>query len=123
MAKLQNTNNNDFKDTNYVVCSCARAIQDGMYLEDIWLLGWNNRTDWFTGDIDACDIMTEDGDVKQCKFGLLIDVDEYESAYVGNTREDCQSYCDSANREGYDCCVCRIEKDENGDWLVYKEGE
>ena len=109
----------NLKKTNFVVCSCASQIEDGMCLDEIWLLGWDNRTDWFDTDIDSCDILTENGNVKKNQFGLIF-VDRHTAAYVGETQHDCQSHCDSANREGYDCCVCRIEKDETGDLVVYK---
>lgn len=110
---------NNLETTNYVVCSCASDVEDGMCLDEIWLLGWDNRHDWFTTDIDSCDIMTPKGNIKKCQYGFMIQTSRHESAYVGNTQANCQSYCDDANREGYDCCVCRLEK-VNDEWLVYK---
>lgn len=109
----------DLKKTNFVVCSCASEVEDGMGLEEVWLLGWDNRTDWFMTDIDSCDILTDKGNVKKCEYGFMIQVSRHECAYVGHEQNDCQSYCDDAIKEGYDCCVCRIEYIE-GEWRVYK---
>lgn len=110
----------DLKKTNFVVCTNAAEIEDGMYLEQVYLLGWDNKYDWFADDIDACDIITPKGNIKKCKYGLLIDITRNVAAYVGNEQKDCQSYCDDANKEGYDCCVCRLEKDTEGEWRIYK---
>lgn len=106
--------------TNFVVCSCASSVEDGMYLEQVWLLGWDNDTDWYTSDIDAQDIMTPSGKVKQCKYGSMIAVSRHETAYVGHTIENCKSACDGGIKEGYDCCILRLETDSEGDVKVYK---
>ena len=110
----------NLKKTNFVVCSDANEVKDGMYLEQICLLGWDNKYDWFATDIDACDILTTKGNIKKCKYGLLISITRTVAAYVGHEQTDCQSYCDDANKEGYDCCVCRLEQDATGDWRIYK---
>lgn len=108
----------ELKTTNYVVSTSA-DIEDGTYLDELWLLGWDSNTDWFT-EIDAQDIITPKGNVKKCQYGFMIQVNRHESVYVGHEQKNCQSYCDDAIKEGYECCVCRIEKDANGDLVIYK---
>ena len=107
----------ELKKTNFVVVTCD--FEDGQPLDELWLLGWDNNTDWFTTDIDAQDIMTKAGNVKKCQYGFMIQTSRHECAYVGHEQNDCQSHCDSAIREGYECAVCRLEK-KDGEWVVYK---
>lgn len=108
----------ELKKTNFVVSTNAAETEDGMYLDELWLLGWDNNTDWFC-DIDSQDIMTPTGRVKKNEFGL-IHTSRHEAAYVGFEQKDCQSYCDDAIKEGYNCCICRLEKDDAGAIRVYK---
>lgn len=108
----------NLKQTNFVISSNAAETEDGMYLDELWLLGWDNNTDWFC-DIDSQDIMTPTGRVKKHEFGI-IHTSSHEAAYVGFEQKDCQSYCDDAIKEGYDCCICRLEKDDVGAIRVYK---
>lgn len=108
----------NLKQTNFVISSNAAETEDGMYLDELWLLGWDNNTDWFC-DIDSQDIMTPTGRVKKHEFGI-IHTSSHEAAYVGFEQKDCQSYCDDAIKEGYDCCICRLEKDDTGAIRVYK---
>jgi hypothetical protein len=53
----------------------------------------------------------------------LIDVDSHSSAYVGETSKELFDYAKSAKEEGYDCTVCRLEKDEDSDWRLISENE
>ena len=108
----------NLKQTNFVISSNAAETEDGMYLDELWLLGWDNNTDWFC-DIDSQDIMTPTGRVKKHEFGI-IHTSSHEAAYVGFEQKDCQSYCDDAIDEGYDCCICRLEKDDTGAIRIYK---
>ena len=108
----------ELKNTNFVISTNAAETEDGMYLDELWLLGWDNNTDWFC-DIDSQDIMTPTGRVKKNEFGL-IHTSRHEAAYVGFEQKDCQSYCDDAIAEGYNCCICRLEKDDAGAVRVYK---
>lgn len=108
----------ELKKTNFVISTNAAETEDGMYLDELWLLGWDNNTDWFC-DIDSQDIMTPSGRVKKHQFGL-IHTSRHEAAYVGFEQKDCQSYCDDAIAEGYNCCICRLEKDDAGAIRVYK---
>jgi hypothetical protein len=107
----------DLKKTNFVVVACD--FEDGQPLDELWLLGWDSRTDWFTAEIDSQDIMTPEGNLKECRYGSLIETSKHECAYVGHEQSDCQEYCDSAIKEGYECAVCRVEWVE-GEWRVYK---
>jgi hypothetical protein len=45
----------------------------------------------------------------------LIEVSKWVSVYVGETEDYCKTYCDGGNKEGYDCTICRLEKDGD-DW-------
>ena len=108
----------ELKKTNFVISTSATETEDGMYLEELWLLGWDNNTDWFT-DIDSQDIMTAKGNVKKNKWGL-IETSRHEAAYVGTELKEVESHCKSAIDEGYDCCICRLDKDAAGDVVVYK---
>ena len=100
----------ELKKTNYVI---VMDYSKESYLEEAYLLGWNNNEDWFDTGIDSRDIMTPAGDVKKNHWGL-IDVDSHSSAYVGETFEDCADYANDARKEGYECTVCRLEKDDEG---------
>jgi hypothetical protein len=97
--------------TNYVV---VVDYKEGQTLSECWLLGWNNKYDWF--DCDTCgeEIMTPTGRVKQNMWGL-IKIDRWTAVYVGTEVEGCKSHSDSGNREGYNCTICRLEKMED-DW-------
>ena len=111
--------NSNLKQTNFVISSNAAETEDGMYLDELWLLGWDNNTDWFC-DIDSQDIMTPKGNVKKCQYGSMIQTSSHECAYVGNTEEDCKKAYEEALNEGYDCCICRLEKDDAGAIRIYK---
>lgn len=105
--------------TNYVIVT---DYEEGQYLEEAYLLGWDHNTDWFATDIDSRDIMTPKGNIKKNRNGFL-DVDSHTSTYVGETSKDLFDYAKSAREEGYDCTVCRLEKDEDGDWILIPEKE
>ncbi len=104
----------DMKNTNYVV---VVDYVDGQMLSDCNLLGWNNKYDWFDTDTCGFEIMTPTGRVKKNHYGLLIEIDRWVSVYVGETVQDCKSYCDDGNKDGYDCTVCKLEKDGD-DWRL-----
>ena len=97
------------KNTNYVV---VVDYEEGQTLSECWLLGWNSKYDWFDTETGGDEIMTPTGKVKKNKFGL-IQVNTNVGVYVGEEQKDVQSYSDDGNREGYDCTVCKLEK--NGD--------
>lgn len=104
----------DWKDTNYVV---VVDYQEDNYLGDSFLLGWSNNYDWFDDNTCGYEILTSDNQVQKSKYGILIEVNDDVSVYVGETLEDCKAYCDSGNQEGYDCTVCKLEKDD-GDYKL-----
>jgi hypothetical protein len=97
------------KVTNYVV---VVDYVEGQTLSDCWLLGWNNKYDWFDCDTCGDEILTSTGRVKKNKYGL-IDIDRWVSVYVSDTEEWCRECSNDGNKEGYDCTVCKLEK--NGD--------
>jgi hypothetical protein len=103
------------KVTNFVVV--VDFNPDNNYLEDQYLLGWNNKYDWFDCDTCGFEILTPTSRVKKNKFGL-IDIDRWVSVYVGEEQKDCRSYSDDGNEEGYNCTVCRLEIDSSGEWIV-----
>ena len=97
------------KNTNYVV---VVDYEEGQTLSECWLLGWNNNYDWYDCETYGEEILTPTGKVKKNEYGL-IDIDRWTSVYVGEEQKDVQDYCDGGNSEGYDCTVCKLEK--NGD--------
>ena len=99
----------NLKPTNFVV---VVDYEEGQTLEDCLLLGWNNKYDWFDCETCGDEILTPTGKVMKNKFGL-IEIDRWVSVYVGEEQSSVQSYSDDGNKEGYDCTVCRLEK--NGD--------
>lgn len=99
----------ELKKVNFVISTNAAETEDGMYLDELWLLGWDNDTDWFC-DIDSQDIMTKTGRVKKHQFGM-IHINRHDTAYVGTDIEDVEDICKQAIDEGYNCCICRLEKD------------
>ncbi len=99
------------KTTNFVV---VVDYENGQTLSDCWLLGWNNKYDWFDCDTCGSEIMTPTGRVKKHDY-CCIDIDRWVGVYVGEKESDCRDHSDSGNREGYNCTVCRLEKCED-DW-------
>ena len=102
------------KNTNYVVV----AYYDGEeYLEDCCLLGWSGREDYYCTDFYGDDILTPKGNVKKNKNGLIW-TSAHCSVYVGETYDECKTYMDMGNREGLNCRVCKLEKDQDGEIRV-----
>lgn len=104
--------------TNYVISTNAEETEDGMPLDHLWLLGWDSDEDWYA-DIDSQDIITADGDVKTNDRGM-IEISNTETVYAESTPDDLISTCELARKEGYDCCVCKLEKDTDGNIVVYR---
>lgn len=104
----------DLRPTNYVI---VVDYEEGQTLEDCFLLGWNNKFDWFDTDTCGWEILNNDNTVKLNNYGLLIEIDKWTSVYVGEKDSDCRSYSDDGNREGYNCTVCRLEK-VNDEWTL-----
>ena len=99
----------DMKKTNYVV---VVDYEEGQTLSDCYLLGWSNRYDWFDCDTTGDEILTPTGRIKKNNWGI-IEVSHKVGVYVGETESECKGYSDDGNREGYNCTVCKLEK--NGD--------
>ena len=109
----------ELKQTNYVVVVDYR---EGQTLEDCWLLGWNNKYDWYDCDTCGDEILTPTGRVKK-NNGIVIDIDRWVGVYVSETEEWCRECSNDGNKEGYDCTVCKLEKSSDG-WLlvpIYEE--
>lgn len=99
----------DLRKTNYVI---VIDYEEGQMLSDCYLLGWNNKYDWFDCDTCGWEIVTKTGRVKKNRYGLLLEINRDVSIYVTDVDDkNYRSYCDDANREGYDCTVCQLEKD------------
>lgn len=109
------SNNSNLRPTNFVIVTDYKYSKTN-YLDQQTLLGWDNDTDWFDHYTDGDSIITPKNNIKKNKWGLI----EVGSVclYVGENQSDVQSYSDSGNREGYDCTVCRLEKDSEGEWIV-----
>lgn len=93
-------------------------------LSESWLLGWDNKYDWYATDIDGDDILTPSGRIKKSNYDF-IEVDRWVSALVTTEVNYCKEYSDDAIREGYDCTVCKLEKKDD-EWMlipVYKDEE
>ena len=108
------SNKSNLKSTNYVIV--VDFNPNDTYLESQCLLGWDNDTDWFDHYTDGDEIITPKNNIKKNKWGL-IHIGSI-GLYVGETQSDVQSYSDDGNKEGYDCTVCRLEKDSNDEWIV-----
>jgi hypothetical protein len=102
------------KPTNYVIVVDYNSRDQ--YLDNQSLLGWDNETDWYDHYTDGDDIITPKGNIKRNRFGLILIGNV--GVYVGENQSDVQSYSDDGNKEGYDCTVCKIEKDSDGEWIV-----
>lgn len=102
------------RTTNYVV---VVDYVEGQTLENCFLLGWNNKYDWYDTDTCGFEILTPKGNVKKNEYGMMIHIDRWVSVYVGETIDNCKSYSDDGNKEGYDCTVCKLEK-SGDEWLL-----
>lgn len=101
--------------TNYVI---AMDYAGEHYLEELYLLGWNNREDWYDTLVDSYDIIGDDDTVLPNNDGLLF-VDKDTAAYVGETYEQLVDYCNDAIKEGYDCTILEIKYNDAGVPVVF----
>ena len=104
----------ELRPTNFVIVTDFNP-KDNL-LENQTLLGWDNDTDWFDHYTDGYEIITPKNNIKKNKLGL-IQIGSV-GLYVSEKQSDIQSYSDNGNEEGYDCTVCRLEKDSNDEWIV-----
>jgi hypothetical protein len=103
--------------TNYVIV--VDFDEDNNLLDDQYLLGWNSLYDWFDTDTVGDEIIETDGSIKQNEFGL-IEIDRWTMIYGSDESglSDLRDHCKSGNEEDYNCVVCRLEKDSDGEWIV-----
>ena len=78
----------ELKNTNYVV---VVDYEDGQTLEDCFLLGWDNKYDWFDSDTCGWEIVDDNDSIKKNDWGL-IKIDDYVAVYVGEEISSCKSY-------------------------------
>jgi hypothetical protein len=104
-------------DPKYVV---VLDFEEGICLEDAYILGWDNQIDWYT-EVEGSDIMTNDGKVKPVpnRYGT-IDVSRLISAYVDASADGLTAVVDGASLEGYNCTVCRIETNADDELILVK---
>ena len=102
-------------NTNFVIV--VDYDEDNNLLEDQCLLGWNDNYDWFDCDTVGDEIILPDNTIKDNKFGL-IEIDRWTMIYVGETVNECNDTCKSANEEGFECTVCQLVLDNEGQWTV-----
>jgi hypothetical protein len=107
---------NNLSKTNYVIV--VDFDPSNNFLDDQYLLGWNNLYDWYDCDTVGIEIITPKGNIKKCKYSFLIDIDRWTSVYVGTEIKDCIDYCKGGNEEGYKCTLCKLEKNSDGEWIV-----
>jgi hypothetical protein len=101
--------------TNYVLVIDFDPSNN--YLEDQYLIGWDNDTDWYT-EVDGSDLLTPTGRLKK-RSGCCIDVDRWISCYVDPDLNWMRKTCEDSKREGYDdCIVCRLEKNTDKELIV-----
>ena len=100
--------------TNYVIVIDFDPSYE--YLEDQLMVGWDNKYDWYT-EVDGCDILTPTGRLKK-RSGCCVDVDRWISCYVDPDLKWMTETCESSKDEGYDCIVCRIEKNTDNELIV-----
>ena len=110
----------NLKQTYFVISTNAAETEDGMCLDELWLLGWDNKYDWYADDIDSQDLLTPTGRLKKTDGVCCIQIDRWVGCYVDDNQKWMAETCQSAIDEGYDCCLCRLEKDAEGAIRVYK---
>jgi hypothetical protein len=108
------SNKSELRPTNFVIV--VDFDPKNTYLDSQSLLGWDNDTDWFDHYTDGDEIITSKNNIKKNKWSL-IQIGSV-GLYVGEKQSNVQDYSDSGNREGYDCTVCKLEKDSNDEWRV-----
>ncbi len=100
--------------TNYVIVIGFDSSNN--YLEDQLLIGWNIRSDWYT-KVEGFDLLTPTGRLKK-RNGCCINTDSCISCYVDDDLNWMTKVCESSKREGYNCIVCRLEKNTDNEIIV-----
>ena len=90
----------------------------GLSIQPSVTLGWNGLYDWYDCDTIGDDIINTDGSIKENDWGLL-EIARWVSIYVSEDDvADLKDRADGGNSEGYNCTVCKIEKDGDDNWIV-----
>ena len=101
--------------TNYVIVIDFDPSDN--YLENQLLVGWDNKTDWYT-EVDGCDLLTPTGRLKKTDGVCCINVDRWIGCYVDDDLKWMTQTCESSKDEGYDCILCRLEKNTDNELIV-----
>lgn len=103
------------KQVNYVIVVDFDPNYE--YLDNQKLLGWDCKTDWFDCDTYGDEILTPKNRIKRTGY-CWIEVSKWVGVYVGRTVDDIKLYSDNGNKEGYNCTICKLEKNADNDWIV-----
>jgi hypothetical protein len=98
------------KNTYFVIVT---DFNDSDLLEDAYLLGCDNKYDWYADDVDGQDLITPTGRLKKSN-GVCIEVDRWVGAYVSTDKKWMLETCKDAMDEGYGCCCCEIVNTVDG---------
>jgi hypothetical protein len=101
--------------TNFVIV--VDYSEDNNYLDDNYILGWNNNYDYFDTETTGDSIIDTDGSIMDSEWGL-IHIDRWTAVYVSETADYWKDHCTDANNDGINCTICRIELDNEGQWIV-----
>ena len=104
-------------NTNHIIVVDFNSKNN--YLEDQYLLGWNDNYNYWDTENTGDDIIEVDGNaIKQNSHGL-IKTGRWPVIYASdNDISELTNIADNAKYEGYNCTVCKIDKDSEGLWIV-----
>ena len=91
---------------------------DYAYLEDEYILGWSNRSDWYT-DICGDEILTPSGNLKKSTTDF-IQVGRGDGALVSRDFAYVKEYAAGAIEEGDNLTVCELKKDDEDAWILVR---
>lgn len=91
---------------------------DYAYLEDEYILGWSNRSDWYT-DICGDEILTPSGNLKKSTTDF-IQVGRGDGALVSRDFTYVKEYAAGAIEEGDNLTVCELKKDDEDTWILVR---
>lgn len=101
--------------TNYVLVIDFDPSYE--YLEDQLMVGWDNDNDCYT-EVEGFDLLTPTGRLKKTDGVCCIRIDKWIGCYVDDDLNWMKKTCESSKDEGYDCIVCRIEKNTDKELIV-----
>ena len=108
------SNKPELRPTNFVIV--VDFDPDNVYLKNQSLLGWDNDTDWLDPYTYGDKIITPKNNIKRNRRGL-IQVGKV-GLYVGEKQSNVKLYSDDGNDEGYNCTICKLERNSDDDWIV-----